>query len=298
LAPKVSVAIDGGGTINLDGVSADVRLRAELSNGNVALRVGVGGDGASQTQCGLVAPSHGVEAAMRLLDVVAQRGRDIRARDLLAAEDATPFRSVVSDLLVDDTPPSHGRGCGETIGQHRLRNGSLAYGIGLAFGHADAATLERLAEAADAAGASGIRLAAGRALMIIGLSRETVSAFVTAAERYGFIVHADDPRRRVVACAGAPICSSAYIAARTIAPLVANVAAPHLDGSRQVHISGCAKGCAHTGSAAVTVVGLPDGCAVIVNGSAHDAPLTIVATEELPPVIARLAREAGEGAHV
>src|SRR5580658_4757646 len=43
LAPKVSVAIDGGS--DLYTLSADVRLHAELANGTVALRVSVGSDG-------------------------------------------------------------------------------------------------------------------------------------------------------------------------------------------------------------------------------------------------------------
>ena len=36
----------------------------------------------------------------------------------------------------------------EPIGVHPLRDGSLACGIGLAFGHADATSLERLIDAA------------------------------------------------------------------------------------------------------------------------------------------------------
>ena len=68
------------------------------------------------------------------------------------------------------------------------------------------------------AGAIGLRAAPGRVLMVIGLKQEKASSFVTDAERLGFIVRADDPRRHVVACAGAPICSSAHIAARAIAP--------------------------------------------------------------------------------
>jgi precorrin-3B synthase len=299
LAPKVSVAIDGGGVLSLDGLATDVRLRAEAIGSGVALHVGVGGDGASETQLGSIASAHGVEAAMRLLEVVAQRGRDARARDVLAAEGTAPFRAALADLLIGDAPPLRMRRCSEAIGQHRLRDGSLACGVGLAFGHADAVTLERLAGAADAAGATGVRTAAGRALMIIGFTQEAASVFVSAAENLGFIVDANDPRRRVVACAGAPICSSAYIAARAIAPLVANVAGPHLDASFQIHISGCGKSCAHAGIAALTAVGSPAGCLLIANGSARDPPFAAIATDELPAAIARYAREAKrEGDHV
>jgi precorrin-3B synthase len=184
---------------------------------------------------------------------------------------------------------------GDAIGLHRLRDGSLACGIGLAFGHADAASLEHLTEAAGAAGATGVRAAAARALMIIGLTRETFSSFAAAAERLGFIVHPDDPRRHVVACAGAPICSSAHIAARAIAPAIAQASAPHLDRSFTIHISGCAKGCAHPAPAALTVVGTSDGCALIADGCTRDAPFAVVSADQLP---AAIASAVGEHRHV
>ena len=141
-----------------------------------------------------------------------------------------------------------------------------------------------------------MRAAPGRVLMVVGLTQQTASSFAAAAEALGFIVRTDDPRRHVVACAGAPICASAHIAARAIAPRVA-AAAPRIDGSFTIHISGCAKGCAHPAPAALTVVGTPDGCALVANGSARDAPFAAVAANDLPAAIAdaasRLEREGG-----
>jgi precorrin-3B synthase len=103
----------------------------------------------------------------------------------------------------------------------------------------------------------------------------------------------------VFACAGAPICASAEIAARAIAPQIAAAAAPHLDGSFQIHISGCAKGCAHPAPAALTVVGTSSGRSVITDGTTRDAPLQIVATNELPAVVGKIARDLKrEGGHV
>ena len=304
LAPKVSVAIDGGGTLDLDEVAADVRLRAELLNDHVGLRVSVGGNGAGAIPLGVVTPAHGVEVAVRLLEVIARHGRDARARDVLASEGVTPFQSALSNFLVTPARPresgdpeldSRLRGNerrSEPIGMHRPRDGSLACGIGLAFGHADAPSLERLTEAAGGAGASGVRAAAGRALMIIGLTADTAPVLVADAAQLGFVIRADDPRRYIVACAGAPICSSAHLAARAVAPLVAEIAGTQLDAAFNVHISGCAKGCAHAGPAALTVIGSPGGCALIANGSKHDAPFTTIETDQLPAAIAGFARDA------
>jgi precorrin-3B synthase len=73
----------------------------------------------------------------------------------------------------------------------------------------------------------------------------------------------------VVACAGAPACGSAKLSTRALAPAIAQAAAPLLDGSLIIHLSGCAKGCAHPGAAALTLVG-PD--RLVVLGRAGDTP--------------------------
>jgi precorrin-3B synthase len=289
LAPKVSVVIDGGG-LHLDGIAADVRLRAEAAPEGPMLHVGIGGDGVSATELGAVAADDGVEAAVRLLDVIARSGGDARARDVLAARGSTMFQTAIADLCIADIAPRRSAEA-EVIGIHPLRGGSFACGIGLAFGHADAVVLKQMTIAAGEAGADGIRTAPGRAVMIIGLTHPSLQSFTTAAAELGFIVSADDPRRHVFACAGAPICSSAHVAARTIAPRIAEAAASHLGASFQVHLSGCTKGCAHAGSAALTIVGTPQGCGLIANGCARDVPFDTIAPDELPAAIARYACE-------
>jgi precorrin-3B synthase len=299
LAPKISIAIDGGGVLSLANVSADVRLRVQATGIGAVLGVSIAGDETSSRQIGAIAPTDGVHAVIRLLEIIAQRGRAARARDILAAEGDAPFREALAEFPIEDETPFSRCSRRDPIGSHPLRDGSLACGVGLAFGHTDAVTLERLAEAAKAAGAIGIRAAADRALMIIGLPEAGVSAFVDAAERLGFIVTADDPRRRIVACAGAPICSSAYVAARELAPRAAEIVPSHLDSLPQIHISGCAKGCAHAGSAALTIVGSPDGCALIARGATRDTPFAVISMDELPVAIERYFRDAArEDKHV
>jgi precorrin-3B synthase len=287
LAPKISVAVDGGGALTLDGLPADVRLSAQATSAGAVLCVSVAGDGTTAARIGAVSIVHAVEAAVRLLEVIAQHGRTTRAHDLVAAESVAPFRAVLTGLLIDGVSEPRVGKFSDPIGSYRLRDGSVAVGIGLAFGHSDSRTLERLAEAARIAGAIGIRPAADRALMIIGISPPGVRALSDTAESLGFIVDRAHPRRRVVACAGAPICSSAHIAARALAPVVAEIAAPHLDDSCRIHISGCSKGCAQAGRAALTIVGSPDGCELVAGGSARDTPFAVVATNELPAAIAR-----------
>jgi precorrin-3B synthase len=301
LGAKVSVAIDGGGALNLNGLAADVRLRAEPINGGVALRVGVGGDGAGGADLGLVSTGDGVTAALLLLDVLAKRGGDVRARDILIADGMAPFRSALASVNGSCALPLpvRKRQTHDPIGVHGLRDGSFACGIGLAFGHAVSESLLQLADAAAAACAYGLRAAAARTLMTIGLTKETSASFAAVAERLGFIVRAEDPRRHIVACAGAPICASAHIASRALAPLIADRVGRQMGARSTIHISGCAKGCAHPAAAALTVVGTPDGCALIADGRCQDTPFAAVTTLEMPAALAKYIREQKrEGRHV
>jgi precorrin-3B synthase len=298
LSPKVSVAIDGGGAIGLDAIAADIRLRAKKTSSEVVFEVGAGGDDARACKFGLLEPALGVETVIRLLEIVARHGREARARDILAAEGEAVFRSAIDNLLLSACGPRLGRTeRNAPLGTFVLREEKVATGIGLAFGHANADALERLIEAAETSGAAGLRMAPGRALLAVGLTTDRAPAFAAQAERLGFITRADDPRRRVIACAGAPICASAHIASRTLAPLIAADAATQFTGT--IHVSGCGKGCAHAGRAALTVVGTSEGCTLIANGSARDAPIAVVPENKLRAAITDHVREhSRETAHV
>jgi precorrin-3B synthase len=313
LAPKVSVTVDGGGALDLGALAADVRLAAEAVNGTIAVTVAVGGNAVDATMIGCVDAGAAVEAVVRLLGVIAKDGRTARARDLVRARGIAPFRAAIADLLLpdhrveasdnaelkprrDDT-----QGQAEPIGMHLLRDGTRAGGIGVPFGPADASALERMIEAATAAGAVGIRTAPARALLVVGMSSHSAPAFTAAAANLGFITDPGDPRRRVIACAGAPICASAHLACRTLAPQIAKLLEPAANTTLAVHISGCGKSCAHAGAAALTVVGAADGCSLIADGSARDAAFAKVASAELPAAITAYARDRGlvqDGRHV
>ena len=141
-----SVAIDGDGTLHLDAVAADVRMRAQARD--ACLHVAVGGDAETATPIGAVAAEHAVEAAMRMLRVIAAGGPAARARDIVATDGAAAFRRVIADILVD-LPPPPSRPAADPLGLHTLRDGRLAIGLGLAFGHAHATALEELTHAAE-----------------------------------------------------------------------------------------------------------------------------------------------------
>jgi precorrin-3B synthase len=301
LDPKISIVIDSGAALGLAVIAADIRVRAQLRNGQPVLRLAVGGDQRDAFDLGLIALNDAVEAITGLLLVLANHGA--RARDIIAAEGPASFaealafahrgtsaqrdREAEPRIEAESAP----RQCCDPIGLHALRDGSLACGISLAFGHTEASTLEKLANAATVAGARGLRTAPNRGLLAIGLTSETAKRFLAAAVNLGFVTAPDDPRRHVIACAGAPLCASAFIPARSMAPDIAAAAAPYLSGGLTIHISGCTKGCAHHGAAPLTVVGTADDCALIADGSPRDAPFAAAPLRELPDVIADHLRE-------
>jgi precorrin-3B synthase len=82
------------------------------------------------------------------------------------------------------------------------------------------------------------------------------------------ITRAEDPLNRVVACPGAPFCPQAHQPTRPLARSLA----PHVPKGSLLHVSGCAKGCAHPRPAPQTLVAAPRGFSSILNGHASDAP--------------------------
>ena len=284
IGPKVSVAIDGAGVLHLDAVAADVRMRAQASG--AYLHVAVGGVAGTACPIGAVAAKHAVEAAMRMLRVIAAGGSAARARDIVATNGAAAFRRVIGDILVD-LPPPPPRPAANPLGMHALRDGRVAIGLGLAFGHAHSTALEELTRAVAESGARGLRSAPDRAILVVGVTEDSAERLADIAQRLGFIVRADDPRRQIVACAGAPICAAAEISTRALAPsLAANAAIAGADAPI-VHLSGCAKGCACPRSTPLTVVGIEGRCGVVLNGSARDEPLVLLMPEALPGALSR-----------
>jgi precorrin-3B synthase len=271
LAPKVSVLVDGGGRIDLDALSADVRLRAIATPQGPRFQLAIAGDARSAAQLGVVAPGEAVDAVLALLTQVAALGPDARGADLL---DAPAFALPAEDLL-----PGSPRA--DAVGLHPLDDGAWVLGIGLAFGHAAALALAELARTAKMHGATWGRPAPGRALLLGPFGEPDATTVRKAAERLGFVTRVDDPRRRIAACAGAPLCSHGLIAARALAAeLAGKVTLPAGDGIA-LHVSGCAKGCAHPRRAPLTVVGTEKGCAIVRDGTARARPNKYVGASEL-----------------
>jgi precorrin-3B synthase len=283
LAPKVSIVVDGGGALHLDAVPCDIRLRAEIASGEVGFHVALASDSTNEITLGTFAPERAVGTVLDLLHAIAAQGSTARARDL-------PHLSTCLNAV----NASRARPPAQPIGTHDLRDGSTAIGVGLPFGHSDAGTLQRIVNEARAAGAASARPAPGRALLFIGVVRAKASSLMAKAAQLGFLTTPNDPRRRVVACAGAPACVAAEIPTRTLAPTIAAAAR---FANQIIHVSGCVKGCAHPASADLTIIGIGGKCGIVPNGRAQDAPLDLVTVDNLVEYLTRHAamREAAHG---
>ena len=281
IGPKVSVLIDGGGALHLDEVPADLRLRVVSAS---RFHLSVAGNAATAVNLGWVEPGRAVHAMAQLLMAIANRGEAARARDF--ATDGDTLRASLAGMLTPGAPPPRPRA--EPVGTHRLNDGRVARGIAPAFGYGEAGSLKRLTHAAEAFGAASIRPAPGRALLFIGLTPAAAEEFAAVAADDGWVVQPDDVRRHVIACAGAPACASALLSTRQLAPAIAQAAKPLLDGSITIHVSGCAKGCAHPGAAALTLVG-PD--RLVLQGRAFDAPQGRISPANLLAGLERLQTE-------
>jgi precorrin-3B synthase len=284
LAPKVSVVVDGGGRVDLDAIAADIRLRAIMSEAGPKLELALAGDAATATPIAVVEIEDAVDEVLTLLQAIAAQGVDARASDLAKSRAGRPRA----------TPRRSARA--HPIGRHPLNDNVFALGLGLAFGHADADALIALGHVAKESGARWLRPAPGRALLFGPLGVGEAEAMRVAAERLGFITDASDPRRRIAACPGSPFCAHGLIAARALAASIA----PHVSLSGDgiaVHVSGCAKGCAHPKTASLTIVGTEQGCGVVRDGSARDKPAEYADPADLAALLDRIGAKTREAVH-
>ncbi|MER8566822.1 precorrin-3B synthase [Mesorhizobium sp. M0924] len=311
LGPKVSVVVDGGGQLTMDGVTADVRLKAVRDGGNVLWALSVAGDGQSARPLATADEDAARDIAVAVLRMVAEKGRDAHPRDLSERQlaslaswhsfappsvlpDISPSRGEISRVAggsplstlkigeiahEDAISPQAGEMSGRTeggvqdrrpIGLFPLSNDTTALGIALPFGSMPAEKLIALAQSALSLGTAEIRLAPGRALLFLGQPSSANHPLRATAAALGFVTTAADPRTRIAACPGTPACASGRIATRDIAETIAAENADILDFT--LHISGCAKGCAHPGSAALTIVGGENGAGLVVNATAKALP--------------------------
>ncbi|TGR10459.1 precorrin-3B synthase [Mesorhizobium sp. M4B.F.Ca.ET.190.01.1.1] len=312
LGPKVSVVVDGGGQLAMDAVTADVRLKAVRADAAVHWSLSVVGDARNAMPLATADEDAARDITVAALRMVAEKGREAHTRDLSERQlnSLASWHSVAPLSVLPDISPSRGEigsvdagspfstlQIGETIGESvisplegemsgrteggasrkpiglfPLAGDTFALGIGLPYGSMPAQSLIELATQAAGLGTTEIRLSPGRAMLFLGLASVACTSLQTSAAALGFVTDAADPRIRIAACPGTPACASGRIAPRAIAETIAAQNSDLLDASLSLHVSGCAKGCAHPGLAALTLVGDENGAGLVVGGTAKALP--------------------------
>jgi precorrin-3B synthase len=169
-----------------------------------------------------------------------------------------------------------------------LTDSRTALGIVLPFGSTDAEALKVFAANAQALGAKDLLFAPKRTLVALCPSPAAAQTLQQTAQSLGFITSPTDPRLNISACPGAPACASAHLPARELAAAIA--ASTLLDGSLDLHVSGCAKGCAHPAVADLTLVGTANDAGIVVGGTARQVPLAYTSPDRAEHALKRVAK--------
>ncbi|PJF11261.1 precorrin-3B synthase [Pseudorhodobacter sp. MZDSW-24AT] len=233
LPGKFGFAVDTGPAPVLSGITADIRAE-RAADGQLILRCEGAPLGAPVTDlaAGAVALAQWFVAAGGVSD---GRGR----MAALIARGAVPSGALAGRLAPAPAAAPPGPG---------LRaEGAL---LGFAFGRMQAETLATLATLGP------LRVTPWRMLLVQGLRQLPDLPDVIRAP--------DDPIRRVEACSGAPACLQGLAPVRDLARRLA----PQVPPGKRLHVSGCAKGCAHPGRAAITLVATDAGFDLIRDGTA------------------------------
>lgn len=239
LPTKFGFAIDDGTSRVLAHDSADVRIERDGAG-----RLLVRADGARLGRS--VARGEAVTAALALASwfvTSGGAGRGRMAAHLAAGADlpeALRGETEPAPIMAASCPGLYPRGAM----------------VGVAFGQMPHVTLEQFA-----ADGHALRMTPWR--MVLSEDKRVMPSVA------GLITEATDPALRVIACSGAPRCREAHAETRALAAALA----PNIGTAARLHVSGCAKGCAHSGTAAITLVATTAGFDLVRDGSTRDQPI-------------------------
>lgn len=234
LPAKVGFAVDTGPQPLLGAASADFRFERGASG--LILRA----DG-----CALGRPVTEATAIPALTELARwfdhHRTPARRRMAQVTATTALPAGWAVAAPLAQALAPAPG--------PHPL--GAL---LGAAFGQIDAAALAKIMQTS---GAVALRVTPWRLFLLEGAEMPAEGPFITTP---------GDPLLATDACPGAPFCPSASVETRNLARQLAE----RMGGN--LHVSGCAKGCAGARPAARVFVGREGRFDIVENGLAGDTP--------------------------
>ncbi|CAO3457834.1 precorrin-3B synthase [Azospirillum largimobile] len=309
LPPKFGWLVCGGGIGHLAGSSTDVRFDAVDAE---RFRVSLGGTLATAAPLGLCRAEDVADVASALGRAFVELRASLpepprRMAGLVAAIGTEPFATRLSPLI-SPLPPGErikvrGTHLMDLFGNAEPPHPNLlpggekgSYGgeapafltTAFPFGRLTAATL-----AALAAACAEIRITPWRALLLVAPSSDAEGI----AKAHGAILSHTDRRLKLTACSGVGGCDVGTTDTHATALAIAERAGPLLDHVRMVHVSGCAKGCAHPATADVTLTARDGVYDVALNAKPGDeSPHTGLSPADAVARVADLLTEESAGA--
>lgn len=276
LPDKFSLLVDAGAALPLAGCTADIVVRPDEGRPSLALaggdlRVGLPESAVDQAVVRLIAaflawktgqgggdvpppPARMKAARMKTMVAACGAGGVFEAAGLNGAQRVETVR----------TGPAHR----PSPGFAAMADGADGYVLLAApFGSLEAGALAALAALSQRYADGTIRVTPWKAVVLRGVSPAEAAGLCKAAADIDLIAAPGDPRGRIVACAGRPRCASAHADTRADAAYLAGADIP---GPGLLHVSGCAKGCAHPGPATATLVAAPGGYDLVRGGRPGD----------------------------
>lgn len=250
LPSKFALRVDGGGAAHVRGIAADLCFGAvDADTWRVAV-AGVDGDVALGDCASAAVP----EVACSLMERFQQlraghESRVWRMRHAVHAWGSDRMRDAAAPWLDAGPRRPVPRACEGVLGHQSGR----WYGVAFAFGRLAGDTLAGLADIGERYGDGDVRILPTRSVLV---SRASAAAG-PALRALGGIERGDDPRLHAETCSGRGGCERGTTLTLSDTHALA-AAAPRLLGAGTgcvLHVSGCAKGCAYSGRAPVTLTG-------------------------------------------
>jgi precorrin-3B synthase len=279
LPQKFGFVIDDGGALSLANEKSDVSFLARRAGGEPRFLICLAGQIAGECAIDELADA-GLRIAHAFLELHAPP-----AERMAALVRRTGIATIASRARLTETALTIKNHAPRPIGTCRV-GARYVLGVGIPFGRLDASTLKRLADLAETSGGE-LRLTPWRTILIVGAEQPDAARLAGTA----LIFDEDDPLRAIAACPGAPACTSGttstHVDARRLAPFARQLRARGVS----LHVSGCAKGCAHQAATPITLVG-HDGCYdLVLDGTAADKPIaTGLDTDQLDSALQQFAK--------
>jgi sulfite reductase (ferredoxin) len=189
-----------------------------------------------------------------------------RIKFLVADWGAAEFRRVLEDEylrrpLVDGPAPAVPERPIDHVGVHRQRDGRNYVGVAPASGRVSGTTLVALADAAERAGSTRVRLTPQQKIVVLDVADDRVDALKAELNTLGLQAEPSTWRRNTMACTGIEFCKLAIVetkerAIRLVEELEKRLADVHPDVPISIHLNGCPNACARTQVADIGLKGM------------------------------------------